>query len=92
MAELRSVAPANAAQRVERPASDLFAAAASALVDRLYAWNAEPMAECTTSCRGLPGPLRRAQRAGSVSGEFPFMFLPRVLWPRIVAKLRADQA
>jgi len=52
MAELRSVAPAEAARRVERPASDLFATAANALVDRFYAWHAEPMAECTDVLSG----------------------------------------
>ena len=76
---------------MERPASDLFATAENALVDRFYAWHAEPMAECTDVLSGPAWFSSACPSCGQRHREFPFMFLPRVLWPRIVAKLRADQ-
>jgi hypothetical protein len=70
---------------------DLFATAANTLVERFFAWRAEPLAEGADALSALDWSSSVCPACGLRHREFPFVFPPRAIWPRVVAKLRADR-
>ena len=69
-AELRGVVLAVAARLGERISVDLIATAANALVERLYAWHAKPMAEGADALSALDWSSSACPACGQRHREF----------------------
>ena len=87
---LRALVSDEAARLGERFTVDLFASADNALVPRFYARYAEPLAEAVDALVQTDWGWSLCSACGQRHREFCFVFPPRALLSRVMAKARAD--
>ena len=87
---LRDLVSAEAARLGERITVDLFASADNALVPRFYARYAEPLAEGVDALAQPDWGWSQCCACGQRHREFCFVFPPRALLSKVVAKARVD--